>query len=195
MEIFSHFDSDYLPDNATSSDCPDPYGEPWPENFEYQIVGGEDPSNLYFTSTRPQDGDTKVENEELNVLLDIAGGLRGTYTHIGAVSVKYLMDSSETVSVSYSNLNSEVNCDVPLDGSLDDFPQGSNNDANVAEVAVRVKNEFSNGLRSVYFLPKFTFSHIRTPTAGTTCYCNYNYRNYVTTAPDNRLSASYTAVE
>lgn len=186
------------PENLYHDGCPND-GETWlkprPHNFNFSVYtpSYEDTSNLYFDSWDPTDSDGGGSGDnEMDLVLDIVGGVGGPYTAVAVAVIDYLVSDDRTTTVDATNLNTDLTFDVPLKGDYTDLPRETSNEAKSAEVAVRVRNEYESGQHSVYFMPKYTFSYKYSDE--NQCYdCSTYTTYYKTVAPDYPLVGTYEA--
>lgn len=155
------------PESVYNIPCWERYGEPdwrpYPANFQYSVEIGynEDPSQLYFRDNMPEDGDGDSDNAELDLVLDILGGVGGFYTGVGTAVVKYLIDNgwfSSGVNFSSSSSSDRYEWDIPLRGGYDDLPHEESK-ARSAEVKCRVRNEYASGTHDVSVTQSYTFNY------------------------------------
>jgi hypothetical protein len=188
-KFYGHFED--RPKNLVRDPCSDDYQRASPASFEYvvEVPDTEDNNKLYLTNPEPDDGDGESSNEELGLLFDIIGGVGGTYTAIGSVLVDYAMDGSAGV----TDERGKYTFDVPVDSSSD-LPREENGDANVAEVSLRVENEYDAGIEgTINFLPSYTFRYPKTYQQ--TCSCLDTITEFKTTMPDFVADGDYTSIK
>jgi hypothetical protein len=180
------------PESIFDPDCRDSGVDyrPWPVNFQYDVSIGsdEDASDLYFTHNEPQDGDGDSGNDELDLALDILGGVSGFYTSVGAAVIKFLIGGSGT-SFESSNLGGSYSWDVPLEGNYDDLPHESDK-ARSAEVRLRVNNEYTSGTHYLDVSQSYTFGYY-TDEDGSYCRCSSPISEWKKTATTKIHSPSY----
>lgn len=184
--FFFHFEE--RPENLIPDACNnDGFYPPEPSNFRFvvEIADAEDASNLYFSHPDPADGEGESDNDELGLLLNLLGSVGNVYVSAGAAVVDYVMSGSgSSTSVQQDRNGAKYTFDIDVGGGYDDLPHVVDGEPHVADVSLRVNNEYQSDTHCVKYVPEYTFAYRDQGSFSTNCSCTETYVEYRTVSSD-----------
>lgn len=194
-EFHTHFTQrpdGHLISEYCDADPSPPYGRPISYQFHIEIGEHEVVDDLYFTDPEPDDDDSESNNGLLGFGFEFVNAIYGNvYTRMGT-ALYNLSQGGDRAEVERLNQGAEMQYNIPLGQSHDNLP--TEDDEQVASVRLRVNNDYDSGEHSVVVHPSFGFTLPGTPSAGSSCYCNYNSPVGFNSAPSRPLEVEYKAI-